>query len=109
MEDRYTYFQEMRAWLKDYTHFINSKTDEFKLWHSVLRSTQAEVASVLLRRRQLDVKDAGLQFTFNAPKGGNINLEPDVQTRIREREARRTRRKLNRRRFLTWPGILYKI
>lgn len=96
LEERYTYFQEMKAWLKDYTHFINSKLDEINAWQSALRNTQAEHASVLLRRRQLDVKDAGLQFTFNAPKNGNENLEPDVQTRIREREARRTRRKLNR-------------
>jgi len=96
LEDMYCYFQEMRAWLKDYTLFVNCKMDEMTKWHSELRETQAEVASVRLRRRQLDVKDAGLQFTFNAPKNGNENLEEDVKRRIREREARRTRRKLAR-------------
>ena len=75
----YCYFQEMRAWLKDYTLFVNCKMDEMTKWHTELRETQAEVASVRLRRRQLDVKDAGLQFTFNAPKNGNENLEPDVK------------------------------
>ena len=76
LEERYTYFQEMRAWLKDYTNFINTKLEEMNQWHSDLRSSQAEKASVLLRRRQLDVKDSGVQFTFNSPKDGNTNLEP---------------------------------
>ena len=61
-----------------------------------MRSLKAEIASVQLRKRQLDVKDSGLQFTFTAPKGGNTNMALDVKTRIREREARRTRRKLDR-------------
>ena len=34
-----------------------------------IRSFKAEMASVRLRKRQLDVKDSGLQFTFTAPKG----------------------------------------
>ena len=96
LEDRYTYFAEMQSWLKDYTSFVNSKYNEIEKYVTDMRSLKAEIASVQLRKRQLDVKDSGLQFTFTAPKGGNTNLAIDVKTRIREREARRTRRKLDR-------------
>ena len=96
LEDRYTYFAEMQSWLKDYTSFVNSKYNEIEKYVTDMRSLKAEIASVQLRKRQLDVKDSGLQFTFTAPKGGNTNMALDVKTRIREREARRTRRKLDR-------------
>ena len=86
----------MQSWLKDYTSFVNSKYGEIEKYVTDMRSLKAEIASVQLRKRQLDVKDSGLQFTFTAPKGGNTNMALDVKTRIREREARRTRRKLDR-------------
>ena len=75
----------MNAWLKDFTNFVNAKRDEVEKWHGEVRSTQAEKASVLLRRRQLDVKDCGQQFPFHGTKHGVPieNLAPDVQDRIR--------------------------
>ena len=96
VNERYTYFAELQSWLKDYTHFINSKHADIDDYVRAVREYKAERASVQLRKRQLDVKDAGLQFTFTAPKGGNMNMAPDVKSRIREREGRRTRRKLDR-------------
>jgi len=75
---------------------VNSKYSEIEEYIQDIRSLKAEMASVRLRKRQLDVKDSGLQFTFTAPKGGNTNLPVDVKQRIREREARRTKRKKER-------------
>ena len=75
---------------------MNSKYSEIEEYIQDIRSLKAEMASVRLRKRQLDVKDSGLQFTFTAPKGGNTNLPVDVKQRIREREARRTKRKKER-------------
>ena len=85
LQERYTYFSEMNAWLKDFTNFVNAKRDEVEKWHGEVRSTQAEKASVLLRRRQLDVKDCGQQFPFHGTKHGVPieTLAPDVQDRIR--------------------------
>ena len=96
LEARYTYFAILQSWLKDYTSFVNSKYGEIEGYVEKIRSLKAEIASVKLRKRQLDVKDSGLQFTFTAPKGGNTNLPVDVKQRIREREARRTKRKKDR-------------
>ena len=75
---------------------MNSKYSEIEEYIQHIRSLKGEMASVRLRKRQLDVKDSGLQFTFTAPKGGNTNLPVDVKQRIREREARRTKRKKER-------------
>ena len=61
VNERYTYFATLQSWLKDYTHFINTKYSQIEDYVKTMREYKAEMASVRLRKRQLDVKDSGLQ------------------------------------------------
>ena len=61
VNERYTYFATLQSWLKDYTHFINTKYTQIEDYVKTMREYKAEMASIRLRKRQLDVKDSGLQ------------------------------------------------
>ncbi|XP_052809923.1 PAX3- and PAX7-binding protein 1-like [Mya arenaria] len=93
LEERFTFFQEMRGYVRDLVECLNEKVPEINTletrMHTLLKNRAAKFAS----RRQQDIQDQCQAYMTNKAKVVVDKEDAARQRRIAEREARRARRR----------------
>nr|XP_039273520.1 PAX3- and PAX7-binding protein 1-like [Styela clava] len=103
LSKQYTYFQDMKAYLTDLIDCLSEKNVEIEALEKRRHKIWKEKADVFLSRRQQDVADESSEITCAL---SNVKIAPSAvdkskQLRIREREARKSRRRAVRERLGT--------
>lgn len=101
LSKQYTYFQDMKAYLTDLIDCLGEKNMEIEALEKRRHRIWKEQADVLIKRRQQDVADESSDITcaLSNVKIAPSSVDKNKQTRIREREARKSRRRAARERL----------
>ncbi|XP_068698519.1 PAX3- and PAX7-binding protein 1-like [Montipora foliosa] len=99
-EQRFSFFQEMKGYVRDLIECLNNKVPEIDELERSMHALLKNRATNLVQRRQLDVKDQAQDY-LNAQTGkqGQNSVKPADQAKLRrvaEREGRRARRRKHR-------------
>nr|CAB3264677.1 PAX3- and PAX7-binding protein 1-like [Phallusia mammillata] len=92
----YQFYQEMKQYLRDLVSCLQETVPDITNLDETVHELWQSQAKDLIERRCQDVRDECTQCSTSSKPGDKAQSDADFVNRVRERQARRTRRKAHR-------------